>query len=176
MRLPLTKTDSPKKTRHEGAYAFAHRFPCGGNLGCPCMEDEPWGQIMKSLRRIALIAFVAMPVLALAHTHLKESTPADGAVIARAPSSITLTFSEPTRLTALALEEGGSERKLGPLPTAASEKIEVPAPELGPGAYTLKWRAVGKDSHVMSGAIRFTISADGTESSGRPAEHKPHAH
>ncbi|HEY8506930.1 MAG TPA: copper resistance CopC family protein [Steroidobacteraceae bacterium] len=130
---------------------------------------------MKRLRLIALIAFASVPLLTLAHTHLKESSPANGAVIAKAPSSITLTFSEPTRLTALTVEEGGTERKLGPLPTEASARIEVPVAELAPGAYTLKWRAVGKDGHVMSGTIRFTISADGTESSGKPPENK-HAH
>jgi methionine-rich copper-binding protein CopC len=35
----------------------------------------------------------------------------------------------------------------------------VPAPQLAPGAYTIRWRALGADNHVMSGTIRFTLSA-----------------
>jgi methionine-rich copper-binding protein CopC len=69
-----------------------------------------------------------------------------------------LQFSEPTHLTALAIEkEGGAVEKVGPLPEKAAKEVHVAAPKLGPGAYVMKWRGLGDDKHVMSGALRFTI-------------------
>jgi methionine-rich copper-binding protein CopC len=37
--------------------------------------------------------------------------------------------------------------------------VTLPVEITAPGAYKLNWRAVGPDNHVMSGSIRFTVSA-----------------
>lgn len=108
-----------------------------------------------------LVAMAAVPFLAHAHTHLQSAAPADGSTIAGSPSAISLKFSEPTRVTVLMLQKGNEspEQKLGPLPATAQKELSVNAPKLDPGAYTVKWRAVGEDNHVMSGVLRFTVSA-----------------
>ena len=50
---------------------------------------------------------------ALAHVHLRDSSPADGARLAAAPTALTLSFSEPAQLTALSLQQDqGSSWKL----------------------------------------------------------------
>lgn len=114
---------------------------------------------MKKLVPIA--ALLALTQVALAHTRLAESVPADTDTLDRAPTEIVLVFSDPVRLTALALEQAdGTQHALAPLPKAPSERFAVPAPEpLGPGAYTVTWRALAADTHVMSGEFGFSIDA-----------------
>ena len=108
----------------------------------------------------ALGLFVTLGV-AQAHTHLKSSKPADQAVLAVAPKEVTLQFSEPTRLTAVTVQKEGekNEAKLSGLPKEATAEVTLPVTITAPGDYKLNWRAVGPDNHVMSGSIRFTVSA-----------------
>lgn len=116
---------------------------------------------MKTRVLIAAAATFALSGIAHAHTHLKSSMPADKAVLAKPPSEIMLHFSEPTRLTALSIGRHGEkeQKDLSPLPKEASADFSVPAGSLTPGKYTVKWRALGADNHVMSGALQFTVSA-----------------
>jgi methionine-rich copper-binding protein CopC len=95
---------------------------------------------------------------ALAHPHLTESTPADGAHLGAAPAQLRLHFSEGTQLTALWIQKGQGERqKLAPFPHDPRALITVTLPPLAPGDYLLSWRALGSDGHVAPGQIRFTI-------------------
>jgi methionine-rich copper-binding protein CopC len=101
---------------------------------------------------------------AWAHTGLASSEPAIGATVA-APAEIVLTFAGEVRLTAVALADAsGAEKALGDILTDTAAKfvitIEEPLPN---GEYVLTWRAVGADTHVVSGEIPFSVSA-GTRS------------
>jgi methionine-rich copper-binding protein CopC len=115
--------------------------------------------IMKRSLIIATALF-GLAVDVSAHTHLQSSTPADKSVVTSAPSQITLNFSEPTRLTALSIQKESAKEKhdVESLPKDASKAITVPVDALSPGKYAVSWRAVGKDSHVMSGTFGFTVS------------------
>lgn len=107
----------------------------------------------------ALVVAVAFTGMAQAHTHLEMAMPADNAVLAEPPANLTLHFSAATRLTALSLQkEGEKEAKaVESLPKEASKAIAVPLEPLAPGKYTVNWRVVGSDNHVMSGALKFTV-------------------
>ena len=95
---------------------------------------------------------------ALAHAHLASASPADGSVVSTAPQSVVLEFSEAARLAALWItRDGGSRRKLAPLPTQPQQRIVVTLPDLLPGTYVVSWRVVGADGHVVPGQIRFTL-------------------
>lgn len=95
-----------------------------------------------------------------AHTKLEQAMPADNSVNKAAPKEIVLHFSEATRLTALTIQkEGDKEQPLKPLPTTAAKMITVPVSPLSPGKYLVNWRVVGDDNHVMSGKLRFTVTA-----------------
>jgi methionine-rich copper-binding protein CopC len=103
-------------------------------------------------------ALLALAAVAQAHTHLKSATPAEGSTV-KAPGQITLTFSQSAQVTALSIQkEGEAEQKLSPLPAAAADHVTVPAPKLAPGKYTVNWRVVSDDKHVMSGKLHFTVS------------------
>lgn len=114
--------------------------------------------MMRSQRWLAL-ALICAAGTAHAHTHLKESVPAQNSTVKTPPEQIALTFSAPARLTALAIQkEGGTEQKLTPLPSDAAARVTVPTPKLAPGKYTVSWRVVSGDNHVMSGKLRFTVA------------------
>jgi methionine-rich copper-binding protein CopC len=116
---------------------------------------------MKILSLLFGLVLVMLGVTAGAHAHLQKSSPADNSVIATSPSTLVLNFSEAARLTALSIQKGGeSPQKLTPLPAAAAQQISVPLPPLTPGAYSVSWRVVSDDGHVMSGALHFTLAAD----------------
>jgi len=92
-----------------------------------------------------------------AHAHLTAAVPAEGSA-GKAPEHIVLTFSESARITALSLQREGEEpRKLAPLPAEMAARITIPLPKLLPGKYTLSWRAVGDDGHVVPGTLHFTV-------------------
>jgi len=102
-------------------------------------------------------ALLALVAVAHAHAHLTAAVPADGS-IDKAPEQIVLTFSEAARLTAMTLQrEGEQPRKLTPLPAEMATRITVPLPKLPPGRYTLSWRVVSDDGHVVPGILRFTV-------------------
>jgi copper resistance protein C len=114
---------------------------------------------MKLFQILLATVIVAMPVLAQAHVHLEKSTPGiDSKGIA--PDHIVLEFSAITQLTALSIEKDGEKeaQKLS-VPTNPEKMFHLDAPKLVPGMYILKWRAVGEDKHVQSGAIHFTVIA-----------------
>jgi methionine-rich copper-binding protein CopC len=110
--------------------------------------------VTKWFTGAALFLLVAT---AHAHAHLTAAVPAEGSA-GKAPEHIVLTFSESARITALSLQREGEEpRKLAPLPAEMAARITIPLPKLLPGKYTLSWRAVGDDGHVVPGTLHFTV-------------------
>jgi len=114
---------------------------------------------MKILSLVSGLALAAFGVTASAHAHLQRASPADGSVVTTSPSRLVLNFSEAARLTAAAIQKGDQPRQnLKPLPATAARQISVPLPRLTPGSYSVSWRVVSADGHVMSGTLRFTLA------------------
>jgi methionine-rich copper-binding protein CopC len=129
---------------------------------------------MKQLPVYALVA-VALAGPAFAHTHLKSAVPADGSTVATAPKEFVLTFTEPARITALSVQrEGAAEQKIVALPTAATAEAKVVAPKLENGRYTLNYRVVGADGHVMNGKVSFTVGGKPAAGATPQADHSMH--
>jgi methionine-rich copper-binding protein CopC len=133
------------------------------------------------MRFTPLIAFVlgAAAQPALAHTELAESVPSDGAVLETAPEQVTLRFSEPVRLTALSVQkDDAGKQSLGPLPSDSADRFVVAAPALENGHYTMSWRALSADTHVMTGELRFVVGGTsdraGHTNSAPAPEHAAH--
>jgi methionine-rich copper-binding protein CopC len=116
---------------------------------------------MKILSLVSGLALATLAVTASAHAHLQKASPADGSVVTTSPSRIVLNFSEAAHLTAATIQKGVESRQsLKPLPAAAARQISVPLPQLTPGSYSVTWRVVSEDGHVMSGTLRFTLAPD----------------
>jgi methionine-rich copper-binding protein CopC len=112
------------------------------------------------LRLIALVLGLTLAVAAQAHTPLKTSAPAADAAVG-APTAIELAFGGDVRLTSVALtDSGGAAKHLDAVPTEVGSmfSLAVHGP-LAPGAYKVVWRAVGGDTHIITGEFAFTVVA-----------------
>ena len=126
------------------------------------------GTDRRRLLGAALLAAVSLaPAAAHAHSEVRHSSPADGAVLAAPPTEIVLTFTEPMQVSALRLldaagretplrREGGAPRtaKLGSI--RASILGAAPLP---PGDYRIEYRGISADGHVGGGTVRFRVGA-----------------
>jgi copper transport protein len=104
--------------------------------------------------------------------------PADGAALAAAPQTVMLHFTEAVKLTMLSIRQNdGEKRGLGPLPAKADVMFTVATPGLATGRYTVSWRALSADTHVMSGEFAFSVGTAGPDGhSATPStDHAPHA-
>lgn len=128
---------------------------------------------MKVFAVLSAFVLLGASALANAHAHLKEARPADGSVLAAAPTSLVLKFSEAVRVTALTLsKEGGPEQKLGPLAGGPAAEASAALPKLTPGKYRVDWRLVGDDGHVMSGKLQFTVDPGVKPVAGKAPDHQ----
>jgi hypothetical protein len=118
---------------------------------------------MKTSRILILgAALLVSSSIVQAHTHLEKAVPADNSVLADPPSQIMLHFSEATRLTALSIQKEGDEESAitSVLPKESAQALTVPITPPAPGTYLISWRAIGKDKHVMSGTLHFTVTGE----------------
>jgi methionine-rich copper-binding protein CopC len=130
-------------------------------LACDSGSDNE-ETFMKTSQLILIAIAGAAAQLAFAHAELSDSSPADRAMVESAPENVTLQFSEPVRLTALAIQKDGDQkRNLGPLSAETSETFAVAVPTLEDGHYTVTWRALSDDTHVMTGEFMFMVGATG---------------
>ena len=107
---------------------------------------------------LAALGLGLLASVAIAHTQLSSSVPAQDTVVAAAPEELVLTFSTDVRITALTLTDAAAvSYDLGALPTSAQQEFSIPVPALAAGYYTVVWRAVGADTHVVSGEIHFSV-------------------
>ena len=111
------------------------------------------------MKHLIAIAFgLALAAAANAHTPLKASVPAADASVA-APKTLELTFGGDVRLTSVALtDSAGTAKHLDAVPTAVASTFSIGVHEsLTPGAYKVVWRAVGGDTHIITGEFGFTV-------------------
>ncbi len=113
---------------------------------------------MKIPALLCGVALIAFALTAHAHAHLVTSSPAAGSVITTPPPNLVLNFSEAAQLTALSIQRSGDpQQKLTAARAGAAAQIVVPLPPLTPGVYTVSWRVLSADGHVMSGALRLHV-------------------
>ncbi len=114
--------------------------------------------------RSAAAAVAALAILVVgsavleAHMKLEKSEPAAAAVIAAPPATVQVFFSEEPDLKVSDLEIKGP----GKVTLASLEAVEKSLKasvrgEVADGAYTVSWRAAGKDGHIQKGEFSFTV-------------------
>lgn len=116
---------------------------------------------------VVLSWLVSAPGHALAHAAFISSQPADGAVVAVAPSEMLLTFSEPVSPLVLRLiRPDGSATDLTGFGTRDAV-VAIDLPDIPDGTSVLSWRVVSVDGHPVGGAVSFSVGAPSAE---RPAD------
>lgn len=96
-----------------------------------------------------------------AHTGLESSSPADGDTIKEPIQDLSLTFETP-------IEQESSftlKSESGDVPlqnVQAKENVLSGAAEepLANGSYTVNWRIIGEDGHLIEGTYGFTVAAE----------------
>ena len=112
---------------------------------------------------IGVALLVAHASAASAHAGFISSDPSDGQVLPTAPTSITMSFSEPPDpdlSSVMALDASGATIETGPLERGVPPRsLELSLPDdLGDGVYTVSWVVVSEaDGHHTLGVIAFGV-------------------
>jgi methionine-rich copper-binding protein CopC len=113
---------------------------------------------MRLMRVAPAVVLLLSSGAACAHAHLVASTPGAGARLTRAPKELNLEFSEAAQLTALSIAKAGeAPQKLG-APAVAASHVSIALPALTPGTWTVRFRALSADGHLVPGTVTFTLT------------------
>lgn len=127
----------------------------------PARRHRARGLVAVALVALALVLGASGP--ASAHAELVDSDPDEGAVLATAPESVTLTFNEPVRLTSQQIAVYDAQGDEVPSTAGASgEEVTVDladAAGLEDGTYVVSWNVLSGDGHPISGALTFSVGA-----------------
>jgi copper transport protein len=109
----------------------------------------------------ALLALAA-PSAASAHATLLRTSPANGAVLARAPHSVRVFFDDTVRVGKhnAAVENTSGASVLAGQPRAAGRVLTIPLrPGLARAGYSVRWSIVSDDGHPEEGVLAFAVGA-----------------
>src|SRR3954471_5670687 len=117
--------------------------------------------LLALVAALLAIAIALVPAgTASAHAELEGSTPADGSIVAQAPRSVTLTFSEgvSVRPDGVRVVDADGTRVDTSHAAASSSVVRVPLKgNLAKGSYLVSWRVISADGHPVRGAFSFSI-------------------
>lgn len=124
------------------------------------------GVIRRRPHAAALLAaaLVLAPLPAAAHAFLVKSSPARRATLSHPPSRVDLTFNErlePSYSSVSVWSDKGTPVDLRDAAVAAGDprRLGVSLPTLPPGTYTVRFRVLSVDGHVVESSFPFTIGA-----------------
>ena len=127
------------------------------------------------LKNLLLAILLVLPIAANAHSPLASSSPQNGETLDEPPTEIFMEFKLPAKLIKVGLKKqsdkqgknllgrlfGGDDGESVPLGTSFLMTIDkrqvIPLPSLQYGSYSLTWRAMGEDGHVVKGELTFNI-------------------
>jgi hypothetical protein len=123
---------------------------------------------VRALLPAVLLGAMALPMVATAgrlpHLKLVRSFPAKDTVLTSAPDAVRLWMSERADLVGTKVEVAGADGVI--LPTAKpTREAAKDAPivarftqPVGAGRYTVAWKTMSRDGHVVNGTFAFTVT------------------
>jgi methionine-rich copper-binding protein CopC/putative copper export protein len=126
-------------------------------LRVPRVHHEPRRRHVVTL---ALLAAFVIPALASAHATLVRTSPADGAIVQRAPAAVRVVFDDRVLRGPgiAAIRNGGGSVLDGKAHVEDDKTLVIPLkPRLGDGAYSVRWAVVSDDGHLESGVLAFAV-------------------
>ncbi len=131
------------------------------------IRSSRWTRYSRSLAVLVggLLALLLVTApAAAAHATVVSSTPADGARLAGAPSTVTVTFDEAVGLNGVGylrvVDQTGRDVDAGPASHPGGDATQIATTlktGLGDGTYTASFRVISADSHPVAGVIRFVV-------------------
>lgn len=119
------------------------------------------------------LAFFLCSSVASAHARLERSEPKADSTLRQPPKTLELWFSEELEAsmsTASVTDQTGRRVDKNNVTLAEGDKkLQVALEELGPGTYTVDWKALSTDGHTMKGKFTFMVAlADGGAATAPP--------
>ena len=129
-------------------------------------------------RNFLLTMLIILPLAANAHSPLSSSFPSDGETLDVPPVEIVMDFKASAKLIKVELMMSKDKQDNGllgglfggddgePVPLGKSflmlmnKRQVIPMPSLGEGDYSLSWRAMGEDGHVIKGELAFKVGGE----------------
>lgn len=114
------------------------------------------------INRLLLVTAMTCPILAQAHAILVKSQPGKDETVTVAPKQIDLWFNDPVRSEYKALAVIDSEGKRVDnhdveQSLTDGSNIHATVQDLVPGTYTIRYRVVSQDTHIVTGKFQFTV-------------------
>jgi methionine-rich copper-binding protein CopC len=126
---------------------------------------EPWA--VHAFKHVVVGAAIATAICvhaapALAHAALVKTEPPRRAVLAKAPTQVRLWFNEEIEsayasLVVLDTSKNPVTEVKPQLAPDDQKSIVLPLPELAPGKYSVKFRVLSLDGHVIQSSFDFTV-------------------
>jgi copper resistance protein C len=116
----------------------------------------------KALLKMVIIANLALPLPVFAHAILVKSQPAADSTISESPKQIDTWFNDKVGSEYKALAVIDSKGKRVDNKDAAQETFDqshlyTTVTDLPPDTYTVRYRVVSLDTHIVTGKFKFTI-------------------
>ena len=116
----------------------------------------------KPLLSLAIIASLAMPANVLAHAIMVKSQPEADSTITESPKQVDTWFNDKVGSEYKALAVINSAGKRVDNKDAAQETFDqshlyTTVTDLPPDTYTVRYRVVSMDTHIVTGKFKFTI-------------------
>ena len=106
------------------------------------------------------VAALAAPGAAWAHATLKQTIPGFAKRVPRSPAFVELRFDQSVKALSNAITVYTAKGKVVSRPARGGTDrriVKAPVQLLPRGAYTVRWRVVSADSHVVSGVFTFGV-------------------
>jgi methionine-rich copper-binding protein CopC len=118
--------------------------------------------ILRVYRLIVLAIFCSLPALASAHAYLVKSVPAGRATLFSSPGKIQLWFNErlePKYSTLTVYDSAGKRVDADQAQVLADDpkQLSLALKALPAGRYTVKFRVLSVDGHVVEQSFPFTV-------------------
>ena len=113
---------------------------------------------MRSALPVCIVVALALPASAFAHASLLKETPSYKQEVSKAPHWIALTFDQDVELipnAVVVLNRRGVN--LAKPAHVDGSRLIVPLRALPRGPYTVRWKALSSDGHVVSGVYTFGV-------------------
>lgn len=136
----------------------------------------------------ALLALPAVAAASTLHTELKESNPAQDAVLTESPSAVTLTYTTAVQLSLSSIAVRSATGDAAPVPAGEPAYLHEDRQDvlvlaldepLGRGSYVVAWTTAGPDGHALSGEFGFRVDVPAVdapdEAAGEDAAPAPEA-
>ena len=118
------------------------------------------------LPALTVLLALGMPVTSVfAHSMLTKAEPPRRAILTKSPTQVRLWFNEKLEgdYASLVVLDANKQPITEVKPTLAPDdpkSIILPLPELQPGKYSVKFRVLSVDGHVVESSFDFTVKSE----------------